>query len=209
MIITDAIVIRTVDYKESDRILTLFSPDEGKIAASARGVRNKTSKLKYAAQMFNYGLYELTSAGGSVTGCTQKDGFFSVTEDVASFYAAGAGAWFLSRDETSLGGSYGELFGSFLKFMTAMKYRSSPYYALSLFLYEVGEINGVLPLRESLGSVGSGEGIFYVGRRLAGLSYGDYGRFSDEECKKFLRILEGFYAKDYGRISGLEILLNV
>ncbi len=206
MIITDAIVIRSVEYKDSDKILTLFSPDSGKISACAKGVRKKDSKLKSAAQIFNYGSYELTHEGGTVTGCLTKESFFKVTEDSACFYAAGAGAWIMARDETSLGGSYGRLFGCFLKFLTALKLGACPYFSLALFMYEIGEINGFLPEREE--AFYEEEGLKYVGERLRGLSYGDYGRYTEKECKKLLTILEGFYARDYGRISGLDILLS-
>ena len=36
-ITTKALVLRTTDYKESDKILTLFTQDQGKLAAAARG----------------------------------------------------------------------------------------------------------------------------------------------------------------------------
>ena len=40
-ITTKALVLRGVDYKESDKILTLFTRDQGKLTASARGCRKK------------------------------------------------------------------------------------------------------------------------------------------------------------------------
>ena len=40
-----AIVLNRVDYKESDRILTLLSPEKGKLTVSARGVKKQASKL--------------------------------------------------------------------------------------------------------------------------------------------------------------------
>ena len=38
---TKALVLRGVDYKESDRILTLLTRDMGKVTVSARGCRKK------------------------------------------------------------------------------------------------------------------------------------------------------------------------
>ena len=35
--IVNAIVLRSVNYRDFDRILTLFSREEGKISAAARG----------------------------------------------------------------------------------------------------------------------------------------------------------------------------
>ena len=38
---TKALVLRAVDYKESDKILTLLTQESGKLTASARGCRKK------------------------------------------------------------------------------------------------------------------------------------------------------------------------
>ena len=36
---TDAVVLQTLDYKDDDKLLTLFSPTLGKITAGIRGVK--------------------------------------------------------------------------------------------------------------------------------------------------------------------------
>ena len=48
---TKALVLRTVDYKESDKILTLFTQDQGKLTASARGCRKKGSAIAAGCQL--------------------------------------------------------------------------------------------------------------------------------------------------------------
>ena len=47
-----AIVLRVTNYRESDRILTLLSPEMGKVTATARGSRKQNSKLLACAQPF-------------------------------------------------------------------------------------------------------------------------------------------------------------
>lgn len=47
---TRAIVLREAAYKESDKILTLLTPDLGKITAQARGCRKKGNGLSAACQ---------------------------------------------------------------------------------------------------------------------------------------------------------------
>lgn len=42
---TDALVLRSADYKDNDKILTLFSADMGKITAVARGVKKTARAL--------------------------------------------------------------------------------------------------------------------------------------------------------------------
>ncbi len=42
---TTAIVLRRINYGEADRIITVLTPDHGKLALMAKGVRKSTSKL--------------------------------------------------------------------------------------------------------------------------------------------------------------------
>lgn len=58
---TKALVLRSVDYKESDKILTLLTPQDGKVTASARGSRKKGSAIAAGTQLLTYSdmvLYE-------------------------------------------------------------------------------------------------------------------------------------------------------
>ena len=48
-------VIRTVDYRDNDRILTLFTAEQGRVDAKARNCRKATSPLLACAQPFVYG----------------------------------------------------------------------------------------------------------------------------------------------------------
>ena len=50
-ITTKALVLRGVDYKESDKILTLLTAEMGKITASARGCRKKGSPIAAGCQL--------------------------------------------------------------------------------------------------------------------------------------------------------------
>lgn len=50
----DALVIRTREYGESDRLLTLFAREKGKIQAVAKGVRKPKSRQRAGTQLFTY-----------------------------------------------------------------------------------------------------------------------------------------------------------
>ena len=50
-IVTNAVVLRRADYRENDRMLTLFSPTLGRIDALCRGCRRlgrENERLRYA-----------------------------------------------------------------------------------------------------------------------------------------------------------------
>jgi len=50
----DAIVIRSREYGEADRLVTLFAREKGKINALAKGVRKPTSSQRAGTQLFTY-----------------------------------------------------------------------------------------------------------------------------------------------------------
>lgn len=80
---TDAIVLRHVDYGESNRMLTLLSPTLGKLSVSARGCRRRKAKLTNATEVFCAGEYLLhqTQDRYALTGCQIKDAFYDLRCD--------------------------------------------------------------------------------------------------------------------------------
>lgn len=50
---TKAIILTRIDYGEADRILTLLTPDQGKLSLMARGVRRVKSKLAGGIELFS------------------------------------------------------------------------------------------------------------------------------------------------------------
>lgn len=82
-ITTNAIVLRRADYRENDRMLTLFSPTHGRIDALARGCRRQKSPLMVASEVFCAGEYVLYTAGERVTvvSCAVQDTFYPLRGD--------------------------------------------------------------------------------------------------------------------------------
>ncbi|WP_077616421.1 DNA repair protein RecO [Caenibacillus caldisaponilyticus] len=60
----EGIVIRTTDYGETNKIITLFTREYGKIGLMARGAKKPRSKLAGAAQPLTYGHYLFTKGKG-------------------------------------------------------------------------------------------------------------------------------------------------
>ncbi|MBW8348146.1 DNA repair protein RecO [Bacillus sp. IITD106] len=53
----EGIVIRTTDYGESNKIVTIYSREAGKIAGMARGAKKTNSRLASSTQLFTYGYF--------------------------------------------------------------------------------------------------------------------------------------------------------
>lgn len=82
-ITTNAVVLRRADYRENDRMLTLFSPTLGRIDALSRGCRRQKSPLMAASEVFCAGEYVLYTAGERMTvvSCQVQDTFYPLRSD--------------------------------------------------------------------------------------------------------------------------------
>ena len=91
---TEAIVLKAIDYKDNDKLLTLFSPTLGKITAGIKGVKKPKAKLAFSAQPFCFAEYILAEKGGryTVTGAYLHESFFDLRTDIFKFYTACAAA---------------------------------------------------------------------------------------------------------------------
>lgn len=86
----DALVIRTANYGENDRMVTLLSAGRGKFGAAMKGVRKAGAKLNFAAQPFCFAEYTVAERAGrkTVTSASLHDGFYSLREDMTRYYTA-------------------------------------------------------------------------------------------------------------------------
>lgn len=84
------IVTRYVNYRDNDRILTLFTRELGRIDAKARGCRKQQSPLLACAQPFVFGEYQLFSSKDRyvIDQCDIRETFYPLREDIEKFTAA-------------------------------------------------------------------------------------------------------------------------
>lgn len=89
--IVNAIVLRTVNYRDFDRMLTLFSREEGKISAGARGAHRQKSPLAAGSTLFCSGEYVLDERNGkyNVKSCLVDAAFYPLREDALRLAYAG------------------------------------------------------------------------------------------------------------------------
>ena len=87
---TKAIALKATDYKENDKFSLLYSLDYGKITVHAKGIRKASAKLKFAADQFCFGQFELAKLDDRFTlkTCDQLESFYSLREDVVVYYSA-------------------------------------------------------------------------------------------------------------------------
>jgi DNA repair protein RecO (recombination protein O) len=69
---TEAIVLRRTDFGEADRLLTVFTPDRGKVKLVAKGARKPTSRKSGHVELFSYGQF-LVAVGRELDIITQAE----------------------------------------------------------------------------------------------------------------------------------------
>ncbi|GAB6934243.1 MAG: DNA repair protein RecO [Bacillota bacterium] len=87
----EGVVLRTRDYGEGHKIITLFTREQGKLGAVARGAKKPRSRLAAVTQPLTHGLY-LCHAGGELATLSQGEvlhAFSRIRDDlIRTAYAA-------------------------------------------------------------------------------------------------------------------------
>lgn len=60
----EGLVLRTRDLGEADKILVIYTREEGKVSAVARGARRARSRLLAISQPFTHGAYQFYRGRG-------------------------------------------------------------------------------------------------------------------------------------------------
>ncbi|MBR4419743.1 MAG: DNA repair protein RecO [Clostridia bacterium] len=139
----NALMLRGVDYKDNDKMLTLYSLERGLVSASIRGVKKAGAKLKFASQPFCFAEYILNYNGerAVVTGATELESFYNLRLDIPALYSASVVAEYLikcageERNE--------ELFMLAINTVKQLNFSSGmKIYALADFLIKAMQIEG-------------------------------------------------------------------
>lgn len=86
---TDAVVLGARDFKDDDKLLTLFTAERGLLRVKIRGVKKPSAKLAFAAQPFAFAEFVLIEKGEyyTVKSAYLYDGFYALRSDIVKFYA--------------------------------------------------------------------------------------------------------------------------
>ncbi|MFO7635899.1 MAG: DNA repair protein RecO [Clostridia bacterium] len=84
------IVVKTMDYNEADKILTILSFEKGRMSIIARGVRKQGSQLSFCTRLFYCGIFEcvVSREKNILTGSRMMQDFSSLSESLERLYCA-------------------------------------------------------------------------------------------------------------------------
>ncbi len=138
-----AICLKTADYLDFDKMLLLYGLDTGKISAHIKGVKKPQAKLKFAAQQFCFGEYQLSEKNGRflVVNCTEIESFFDLRNNIDAYTCACVMTEFVSviGQENEPNAS---LFLLLIKSLLKLAEGVTPKLALTKFLLDAIKIAG-------------------------------------------------------------------
>lgn len=84
---TKGVVIDAIDYKEYDKIITIFTLELGVIKAVVKGVKRPTAKMRFAGQILCFGEFILSKRGDMYTVITLDlvESFFEIAYNYEKF----------------------------------------------------------------------------------------------------------------------------
>lgn len=80
---TQGLVIKLIDYKDADKLASIFTYDYGVITAKFRGVKKEKAKLKAVAQPFTFADFNIGEIANNkvVTSASLLDNFYNILTD--------------------------------------------------------------------------------------------------------------------------------
>ena len=139
----NALVVRAVDYKDNDKILTLYSLEKGKITAGIKGVKKSGAKLKFASEPFCFAEFILAKKGEryTVTNATYIDSFYNLRTSLEKYYLSAVILdtvnALIEQDSSDI-----LLFNLILNAVKGICYSDNERAILCKYLYSLCEING-------------------------------------------------------------------
>ncbi len=93
------LVLNGVSYGENDKILSIFTPENGTVSAGIKGVKKAGAKLKFASEPFCFAEFVFSVKGNrkTVIGASLIDSFYPVREDIIKFFCAGTVTEFIKK----------------------------------------------------------------------------------------------------------------
>lgn len=150
------IVMRTADYRDSDKMLTLFSRDAGRVSALARGAKNLKNPIAAASQPFCCGIFSFAGKNGKlyVNQCEIKKEFYSLGADFGKFAAACA---MMETAEKMLENmvEYDRLFLLLVNCLYALEQGAPAKMTAAYFFAQVSDILGIRPATDTCAVCGT------------------------------------------------------
>ncbi len=157
---TRAVVLRSVDYGERDRVVTLLSRDRGKLSAFARGARVSRRRFGGVLEPFTLVSAELSERGGDLWGledASAERAFGGIRGDLLRI-ACASYAVELAREMVRDAEPHEELFDALLAYLARLEAGPARPWDLRRLELDVLRAAGLLPSLDGCARCGSAAG---------------------------------------------------
>lgn len=157
----EGIVIRSIDYGEGNKILTLFTKEAGKMSMMARGAKKLKSRHAAIAQLFTYGEFTCYKSGsmGTLNNGEIWNAYYRLKEDIHKTAYASYLMELTDRMMTE-NEPNGPLFEQLKAALDAMDEEKDPQIVAHIYEMKMLTIAGYMPeLNECVSCGAEGEGM--------------------------------------------------
>lgn len=205
----EGIVIRTNDYGETNKIVTIFTRELGKIGVMARGAKKPSSRLSSISQLFTYGYFLVQTGKG--LGTLQQGESISSMKHIKSDIIVTAYASFVVElmdkgvDEKN---SNPYLFELLYQTLNYMNEGMDVEILTMIFELKMLQVIGLYPHLSSCVSCGQTEGVFSFSVQEGGFLCQDCSgkdRNRQQISPATVRLLRLFYTFDLNRLGNISV----
>ena len=90
VLVTDGLITRSCEVGASDKMITMITPDKGRLSVMVKGSKSPNSKLSAISQLFAYGNYEIYEKNEMfwLRGGSSNTSFYKLTRDLERLFLA-------------------------------------------------------------------------------------------------------------------------
>lgn len=205
----EGIVIRTTDYAETNKIVTLFTREWGKVGVMARGAKKPNSRLTAISQPFTHGYY-LVQKGRGLGSLQQGEMITSMRSIREDIFLTAYASYVIDLTDKSTEEKKPNPF-LFELLLQTLNYMNEGYdLDILVNIYEMKMLNvlGLYPVLDHCTICGSTEGDFSFSIREGGLICHrciEKDPYHYKVSSATIRLLRIFYMLDLSRLGNISV----
>ena len=205
----EGIVIRSTDYGETNKIVTLYTKEFGKIGVMARGAKKPNSRFSAVTQLFHYGTYLFQGSRGlgQLQQAETIESFRSIREDIfLTAYAAFIAELLDKGTEERKPSS--SLYDLFYLSLHSLDEGYDPEVIMNIVELKMLHVFGFAPELDRCVNCGAQDGTFSFSVREGGLLCHRCEHIDPYRMKispAIIRLLRVFYYMDLNRLGTISI----
>lgn len=210
LIRVEGIVIRSIDYGEGNKILTLYSREAGKISVMARGAKKAKSRHTAISQLFTHGEFVCFRSGtsmGTLNSGEILNSYHRLREDL---HKTAHAAYLMELTDRMTGDHerHSPLFNQLKAALDALDEDKDPQIVTHIYELKTLSVAGYMPQLEACLSCGATEGQMALSLHHGGIVCGRCRQSADpaalglsDGLLKLLRLLQQIDLRRLGRIE--------